>query len=81
MIDSCEACYQVWLHRGTLGKILTDTNPEPVDPASDALANLTLDSRLPEQVKLVAAALNRLSGQADQVHRRLGIRLGDLDPF
>jgi hypothetical protein len=32
-------------------------------------------------VKLVAAALNRLSRQADQVHRQLGIRLGDLDPF
>jgi Zn-finger nucleic acid-binding protein len=81
MIDSCEACYQVWLHRGTLGKILTNPDPEPVDPAPDALANLTLDSRLPEEVRLAAAALNRLSRQADQMHRRLGVRFGDRDPF
>jgi Zn-finger nucleic acid-binding protein len=29
MIDSCEACCQVWLERGTLDKILTPADPEP----------------------------------------------------
>ena len=61
MIDSCEACCQVWLHRGTLGKILTPSNPEPVDPTAGYPADLTAPAdRIPVEVQLVAAALNRL---------------------
>jgi Zn-finger nucleic acid-binding protein len=40
MIDSCEACCQVWLQRGTLRKILTNPDPEPVDPTPDALERI-----------------------------------------
>jgi Zn-finger nucleic acid-binding protein len=62
MIDSCEACFQVWLHRGTLGRIiLTLPDPEPVDPTAGYPADLTaLAGRMPVEVQLVAAALNRL---------------------
>jgi len=61
MIDSCEACCQVWLQRGTLGKILTSPDPESVDPNAGYPADLTtLDARIPVEVQLVAAALNRL---------------------
>jgi Zn-finger nucleic acid-binding protein len=61
MIDSCEACCQVWLHRGMLGKILTLPGAEPVDPTAGYPPGLTaLGDRLPVEVQLVAAALNRL---------------------
>jgi Zn-finger nucleic acid-binding protein len=60
MIDSCEACCQVWLHRGALGKILAASDPEPVAPSAGYPANLTaLDPRVPVEMQLVAAALNR----------------------
>ena len=46
MIDSCEACCQVWLHRGALGRILSETAPEPaphrVDSSVGSPADLAL---------------------------------------
>jgi Zn-finger nucleic acid-binding protein len=36
MIDSCEACCQVWLHRGALGRILSGTEPDPAPHRVDS---------------------------------------------
>ena len=63
MIDSCEACCQVWLHRGTLGKILATSAPEPVKPAGETAYPDVLAPPIPEEVQLVRAALNRLLTQ------------------
>ncbi|MGD1094002.1 MAG: hypothetical protein ABSB35_18710 [Bryobacteraceae bacterium] len=61
MIDSCEACCQVWLHRGTLGKILALPHDDPANPTADYPPDLSaLAPDIPVEMQLVTAALNRL---------------------
>jgi Zn-finger nucleic acid-binding protein len=69
MIDSCEACCQIWLHRGAMGKILTP--PETNVRAEAGAAAGAPTHRFPDEpmsptarrladLQLVVAALDRL---------------------
>ncbi|HXP86397.1 MAG TPA: hypothetical protein VN841_16840 [Bryobacteraceae bacterium] len=61
MIDSCEACCQVWLHRGALGKILTPPAAEAGAPAHGFPEEPTSpEARRLADLQLVVAALGRL---------------------